>query len=85
LAFTNDGGKTWSLEHIPDARGFLSAVAYVSRKTSPRWLVVGPDYLARFFQNQCVKYPEQKFNAVSPIPDGGAFVVGAMGAIAIVP
>lgn len=85
LAFTNDGGKTWSLEHNDDARGFLSAVAYLSQKSPPRWFLVGADYVARFYENQRVKYPERKFNAVSPIPNGGAMIVGAKGAIAVVP
>lgn len=85
LAFTNDGGKTWSLEHIADARGYLSAVAYVPKNSPPRWVLVGPDYVIGSSQNERAMYGKQKSNAVSPIPGGGAFVVGASGAIAVVP
>ncbi len=85
LASTNDGGKTWSLEHFADARGYVSAVTYLSRDSPPRWFLVGPDYLTESYQNQRLKYLKQKFNAVSSIPGGGALVVGAGGAIAVVP
>ena len=85
LAFTNDGGKTWSLEHIADAPGYLSAVAYVPKKSPLRWVLVGADYVLESSQDERMKYGKQKFNAVSPIPGGGAFIVGANGAIAAVP
>ena len=77
LAFTNDGGKTWNLERIAAARGFLSAVAYVDPQ---RWVLVGPDYVMDFGQKRRRKYQNQKFNAVSTVEAGG-WLVGPKGAI----
>ena len=77
LAFTGDGGKTWNLERIAAAQGFLSAVAYVDPR---RWVLVGPDYVMDFGQKRRRKYQNQKFNAVSTAEAGG-WLVGPKGAI----
>ena len=77
LAFTSDGGKTWNLERVAAARGFLSAVAYVDPQ---RWVLVGPDYVLDFGQKRRRKYQNQKFNAVSTVEAGG-WLVGPKGAI----
>lgn len=81
VAFTSDGGKTWNLERIAAARGYLSAVAYVNPQ---RWLLVGPDYVIDFGQNRRTKYQNQKFNAVSTF-EAGAWLVGPKGAISAWP
>jgi photosystem II stability/assembly factor-like uncharacterized protein len=77
VAFTSDGGKTWNLQRIAEARGHLSAVAYVNPQ---RWLLVGPEYVIDSHQNRRTKYQNQSFNAVSTI-QAGAFLVGPKGAI----
>lgn len=81
LAFTSDGGKTWNLQRLADARGYLSAVAYVNAQ---RWVLVGPDYVIDAHQNGRTKYQNQKFNALATFA-GGAFLVGPKGAISAVP
>ena len=81
VAFTSDGGKTWNLERIAGARGFLSAVAYVNPQ---RWLLVGPDYVIAFGPHRRTKYQNQKFNAVSTF-EAGAWLVGPKGAISAWP
>jgi photosystem II stability/assembly factor-like uncharacterized protein len=80
-AFTSDGGKTWTLQRSADARGHLSAVAYVNPQ---RWLLVGPEYVIDSHQSRRATYQKQKFYAVSTF-EGGAFLVGPKGAISAVP
>ncbi len=102
LAFTNDGGKSWTLSQIfPQA--YSSAVAYDRRYQSPnaanlpenqaqvRLFLVAPDYIYDFRppRNPTRISPPKKshlhFNAVSPLPQGGALIVGPNGSIAIIP
>jgi photosystem II stability/assembly factor-like uncharacterized protein len=80
-AVTSDGGKTWNLQRIADARGHLSAVAYVNPQ---RWLLVGPEYVIDSHQSGGTKYQNQRFNAVSTF-EAGALLVGPKGAISAVP
>jgi len=84
LASTNDGGKTWRVMQIDDARGHFSAVAF-GAGSSPHWFLLGPDYLTESSQNGHAKYPDQKFYAISTFPEGGALVAGPKGAVAVVP
>lgn len=84
LASTSDGGKTWHLERNPDARGYLSAVTYGSGSPTS-WFLVGPDYVTVAHGNQRARYSNQTFNAVSIFPERGALLVGAKGAIAVIP
>jgi photosystem II stability/assembly factor-like uncharacterized protein len=81
VAFTSDGGKTWNLQRIAAARGYLSAVAYVNPQ---RWVLVGSDYVIDSRQNRHRQYQNQKFNAISTFK-AGAFLVGPQGAISVVP
>jgi photosystem II stability/assembly factor-like uncharacterized protein len=83
LAFTDDGGKTWNLHRVPDAQGYLSAIALSPR--SPRFFLVGPDYILDSDDSRHTKYSNQKFNAISQFPKGGALAVGPKGAIAVTP
>jgi photosystem II stability/assembly factor-like uncharacterized protein len=88
LAFTHDGGKTWNLSTI-HPQAYFSAIAYDS-KIQQRLLVVAQDSVLdlRPPKNRRLtpkKKPEAAFNAISPIPEGGAFLVGAKGIIALVP
>lgn len=84
LASTKDGGKTWRLMRMADVRGYLSAVAYDPR-SSPRWFLLGPDFVTDSSRNERARYPDQKFNAISTFPEGGALLAGPKGAIAVVP
>lgn len=117
LAFTSDGGKTWSLAQIrPQA--YFSAVAYdravnaeairqaseavgeesvksriLKPKPAPpeRLFIVGQDFVFDFRPPHnprrigAPRHSQQKFNAVSALPNGGALVVGANGTIAMIP
>ena|ERR1022692_226748 len=93
LAFTNDGGKTWTLSQIfPQA--FYSAVAYDRRSkdvTLTRLFIVGPKFIYDFRlpQNPTRISPPRKsefrFNALSPYPSGGVLAVGPKGTVATVP
>jgi photosystem II stability/assembly factor-like uncharacterized protein len=96
LAFTRDGGKTWELSPIfPQA--YFSAAAYDRRTPSQnarykeRIFIVGRDFVFDFRPPQDPmrfsprRKSLQKFNAVSPYPDGGALIVGPNGSISIIP
>lgn len=102
IAFTDDGGKTWTVSTIrPQA--YSSAVAYDRRYKSPnaanlpvnqaqvRLFLIAPDYIYDFRppRNPTRISPPKKsklhFNAVSPLPQGGALVVGPNGSIATIP
>jgi photosystem II stability/assembly factor-like uncharacterized protein len=98
LAFTNDGGKTWTLSQI-FPQSYYSAVTY-DRKTTTnrnkdeardRLFLVGPKFIYDFRppQNPTRISPNKKsdlqFNALSPYPTGGALVVGPKGSIATIP
>ncbi len=94
LALTHDGGKTWQLATIRQ-QAYFSAVAYGAskapkQKTSlgERIFVVGQDFVlnaqssARGRRLQPGKKAAGAFHAISPLPDGGALIVGAKGVIA---
>ena len=89
LAFTNDGGKTWTLSRI-SPQSYYSAVAY-DRKNKARLFLVGSKFIYDFRppSNPTRISPSEKsgiqFNALSPYPTGGALIVGPKGFIAIVP
>jgi photosystem II stability/assembly factor-like uncharacterized protein len=89
LAFTEDGGKTWTLSQIYP-QSYYSAVAY-DRKGNGRIFLVGPKFIYDFRppRNPTRISPRKKsdlqFNAVSPYPNGGALFVGPKGSIATVP
>jgi photosystem II stability/assembly factor-like uncharacterized protein len=92
LAFTNDGGKTWTLSQI-FPQSYYSAVTYDRRsnKTQSRLFIAGPKFIYDFRppQNPTRISPSKKsgteFNALSPYPEGGVLVVGPKGSIATIP
>ncbi len=102
LAFTDDGGRTWTLSQI-FPQYYYSAVAYDRTARKPdaeklndnqakvRLFIVGPKSIYDFRppRNPTRISPRKasgtQFNAVSPYPNGGAFVVGPKGSMAIVP
>lgn len=116
LAFSEDGGKTWTLSSL-HPQAYFSAVTYdlqvnatalrqqaaeqsakgISRKplVSPiapqRLFIVGPDFIFDFRPPNNPrriggkKKARFQFNAVSPLPEGGALVVGPKGTIALIP
>jgi hypothetical protein len=89
LAFTSDGGKTWTLSTI-HPQAYFSAVAYDSEVTQ-RVLLVAQNFILDLGPpndphplNPKIQ-PDAAFNAIAPIPEGGAFVVGTKGSIALIP
>ena len=118
LAFTGDGGKTWTLADLHPL-AYFSAVAYDRRVNDAalreeaereknvstekkglklpkpvlpqRLFLVGQDFVFDFRppsnprRISPKKSWKMKFNAASPFPDGGALVVGAKGAIFVLP
>jgi photosystem II stability/assembly factor-like uncharacterized protein len=94
LAFTSDGGKTWSLSLIYP-QSFYSAAAYDRRsnkdETQSRLFIAGPKFIYDFRppRNPTRISPPRKsgieFNAISPYPEGGALCVGPKGSIASIP
>jgi len=116
LAFTEDGGKTWTLSDIWP-QPYFSAVAYDCRinqeakqqeaaqaaaektgkkirvkPTAPqRLFIVGQDFVFDFRPPNSPrrlrghKKQPVAFNAVSPYPEGGAFLVGPKGTIVLFP
>jgi photosystem II stability/assembly factor-like uncharacterized protein len=97
LAFTTDGGKTWTLSKI-FPQSYYSAVTYDRRdkarsstEAQSRLLIVGTKFVYDFRPpaNPTRISPSKKsgmeFNALSPYPDGGALVVGPKGSIATIP
>jgi photosystem II stability/assembly factor-like uncharacterized protein len=116
LAFTEDGGKTWTLSDI-SPQAYFSAVAYDARfnqeakqqaaaqqaaektgkkiwvkPTAPqRLFVVGEDFVFDFRpphdprRLSGSRRQPVAFNAVSPYPEGGAFIVGPKGVIVFFP
>ena len=100
LAFTDDGGKSWNLSRLrPQA--FFSAAVYDRRgggmrgaknkRPSERIFLVGQNFVFDFRppgdpqRISPKKSSGIKFNAASPFPEGGVVVVGAKGAIAVIP
>jgi photosystem II stability/assembly factor-like uncharacterized protein len=92
LAFTTDGGKTWTLSKI-FPQSYYSAVTYDRRSTQSqsRLFIVGAKFVYDFRppRNPTRISPTKKsgieFNALSPYPGGGALVVGPKGSIASIP
>ncbi len=90
LAFTNDGGKTWTLSQI-HPQAYFSAVTYDRKDDRNRLFLVSPKFIYDFrppnnpTQISPPKKPGLQFNAVSPYPEGGALVVGSKGSIATIP
>jgi photosystem II stability/assembly factor-like uncharacterized protein len=96
LAFTNDGGKTWTLSQI-FPQSYYSAVTYdrkyknLTNESESRLFIVGPKFIYDFRPPKDptrISPPKKsaiEFNAVSPYPEGGALFVGPKGSIAIVP
>jgi photosystem II stability/assembly factor-like uncharacterized protein len=96
LAFTGDGGKTWTLSKI-FPQSYYSAVAY-DRNTKPtkdevrdRLFLVGPKFIYDFRPPQnptrisAQKKSDSQFNAVSPYPQGGSLAVGPKGVVVTIP
>jgi photosystem II stability/assembly factor-like uncharacterized protein len=96
LAFTNDGGKTWTLSQI-FPQSYYSAVTYdrkykdPTNANVPRLFIVGPKFIYDFrppHDPTRISPPKKsaiEFNALSSFPIGGALFVGPKGSIAIVP
>jgi photosystem II stability/assembly factor-like uncharacterized protein len=97
LAFTSDGGKTWTLSKI-FPQSYYSAVAYDRNphrrkkdEARDRLFLVGPKFIYDFrpprnpTRISAEKKSDSQFNAVSPYPQGGALVVGPKGVIINVP
>jgi photosystem II stability/assembly factor-like uncharacterized protein len=87
LASTDDGGSTWKLSEVKP-QPYFSAVSF-DAKLAVDLFIVAQDYVLemrpsekpRHFRNK----PTAVFNAISPTAGGGAFLVGAKGAIAVIP
>ena len=98
LAFTDDGGKTWTLSKI-FPQSYYSAVAYEHNakhsnnkgRIRERIFLVGLKFVYDFrppknpTRISAKKSADSQFNAVSPYPGGGALVVGPKGVIINVP
>jgi hypothetical protein len=102
LAFTNDGGKTWTLSQI-FPQSYYSAVAYDRRwlatakiseddnQAHVRLFLVAPKFVFDFRPPKDptrISPPKKSgigFNAASPLPNGGALLVGPKGAIVTLP
>jgi photosystem II stability/assembly factor-like uncharacterized protein len=94
LAFTTDGGKTWTLSPLRPL-AYFSAVAYDRRPirgdSRERLFIVGQNFIFDFRPPQDPtrisphKKSGIKFNAISPYPEGGALIVGPNGLIATLP
>jgi photosystem II stability/assembly factor-like uncharacterized protein len=89
LAFTNDGGTTWTLSQF-HPQAYFSAATY-DRKNKARLFLINPNFILdyRLPKNPTRISPNKKsndqFNALSPFPEGGALTVGPKGSIAIIP
>jgi photosystem II stability/assembly factor-like uncharacterized protein len=88
LAFTADGGKTWTLSPI-HPQAYFSAAAY-DRKNKARLFLISPNFIFDFRppKNSTRISPDKsnvQFNALSPYPTGGALIVGTKGSIATIP
>ena len=88
LAFTNDGGLTWTLSPISPQR-YFSAVAFAKpHSESGAILIVGTSQSA--YEDDTTKISSQKrwdfnLNAVSVSPTGEAIAVGPKGLIVRIP
>jgi photosystem II stability/assembly factor-like uncharacterized protein len=90
LAFTTDGGKSWTLSPLLPL-AYFSAIAYSRQPNKERLFIVGQDFIFDFRPPQDPtrisprKKSGIKFNAISPYPEGGALVVGQNGSILTLP
>jgi photosystem II stability/assembly factor-like uncharacterized protein len=97
LAFTADGGKTWTLSKI-FPQSYFSAAAYDRNTKSDnkdeardRLFLVGTNFIYDFrppknpTRISAQKKSDSQFNAISPYPQGGALAVGPKGTIITVP
>ena len=90
LAFSPDGGKTWTLSPLHPL-AYFSAVAYSRQPNKERLFIVGQDFIFDFRppQDPTRISPHKKsginFNAISPYPEGGALIVGPNGSIVTLP
>jgi len=97
LAFTADGGKTWTLSKI-FPQSYFSAAAYDHNTKSnnkdearDRLFLVGTNFIYDFrppknpTRISAQKKSDSQFNAISPYPQGGALAVGPKGTIITVP
>ena len=93
LAFTDDGGRSWTLSRI-HPQAYFSAAAYDrggANRTRERIFLVNPKFVFDFrppANPQRIsprKGDKIQFNAVSAYPEGGALVVGPKGVIATIP
>lgn len=81
VAFTEDGGQTWSLSPV-SPQSYVSAVAYVGNK--PGFFAVGSaqsGYAKDVRGNHWQKLWGLKVNAISVASDGTAFAVGPNGTV----
>lgn len=90
LAFTNNGGTTWSVSKI-FPQSYYSAVTYDRGRKDPRrprLFIVGPKFVYDFRPPRNptrVSEHGVQFNAIAAFPQGGALVVGPKGTIASIP
>lgn len=90
LAFTVDGGKSWTLSKLRPL-AYFSAVAYDRKYQTERIFIVGQDFVFDFrppLNPSRVKADNKvamKFNAASAFPEGGLLVVGPKGVVAMIP
>jgi photosystem II stability/assembly factor-like uncharacterized protein len=82
LAFTNDGGRTWTLS-TASPQAYFSAVAF-DRK-SDRVLAIGTSLTLDLRENRARKIADLNLNALSISAAGQAIAVGPKGAIAAFP
>jgi photosystem II stability/assembly factor-like uncharacterized protein len=92
LAFTSDGGHTWTLAPFhPEA--YYSAAAF-ERNHPDHILIVAPDSIVVLSTTAAAdkteppglqKFPGLELNALSPYPEDGALFVGPNGCIASFP
>lgn len=89
LAFTEDGGRTWTLA-APHPQPYFSALAYDRKaKSNERIFVVASDYVLDYRPpltlTKIGPFSDINLNAVSSYPEGGAIFVGPKGAIFTLP
>jgi photosystem II stability/assembly factor-like uncharacterized protein len=90
LAFTSDGGKSWTLSPFQPL-AFFSAAAYDRSSRRERLFLVGQDFVFDYRPpaDPSRISPKRKsgiqFNAVSSSPGGGALFVGPKGSLITIP
>ena len=76
LAFSEDGGKTWTLSGVA-LQAYFSAVAYDKR--FHRLLATGTALTIEVKDNKALKLSEQNLNAIGIARGGKAIAVGPKG------